>query len=522
MFFHTVDAQEADRYARELRLLPALDAQANQAVLEARSNLKADYDTLEETLSELRRVHERVARPPSYLDADARLAIERRVEASRELLVQKEKLVEEFKTHNSVLRNSTAFAPIEATRLIALFDGKGAHVAAEDVEALVADLLVYHLLADGSARDRIGAREARLRSDATELQVETDVRALLRHADAILEHEPKAQQATTALLGVASGAAAEDLDGAYARRYAELLKSQSRARLLGFASAFLAISLFGADVIRRQRAAAQVLRSTASQLENALESLRIETAREREIVDMKRQFVSLASHEFRTPLATILSSSELVEAYGSQWDEGRKAPYYRRIADAVKDMTEMLDSILLVSRAEAGKVELQKEALDVGGFCAELVASLQDGPKRSHRIEYSFGGDWSGARLDPRHLRHVLLNLLSNAMKYSPGRDSVRFDVRTQGEEGVFTVEDSGIGIPEADLDRLYQSFQRGSNVSGIPGTGLGLAIAKHSVDACRGRLTVSSEVGEGTRFVVYLPLDRGDTPNLARAGSGG
>jgi signal transduction histidine kinase len=172
-------------------------------------------------------------------------------------------------------------------------------------------------------------------------------------------------------------------------------------------------------------------------------------------------------------------------------------------------MVEMLDAILLVSRAEAGKLEVQKAPVDVDAFCSDVVASLQDSARGSQRIEYTFAGDWSGARLDPKHLRHVLVNLLSNAMKYSPGASSVRLTLQTEGDEGLFTVEDFGMGIPDADLGRLFQSFQRGSNVTNIPGTGLGLAIAKHSVDACGGRLTVTSEVGKGTRFVVRLPLER-------------
>ncbi len=509
-FGRTVDSEQADAYARDLRRLPALDARTSQAVLEARANVKADYDTLAGTLGELRRLHAVAAAAPGYLEARGRQRLIDEVRSSRDLLKQKEALVEEFKTENSVLRNSVAFAPVEARRVARLFDEQSRQALADDVRALVGELVVYHESPDAAARARIDRCRTTLTDDAQAAGVTPELATLLRHVDVILAHEPRAGEVSASILALPSLAAAEEIDATYSLEYGRTLQAVSRSRLGAFACAIAAVVLVGLDIIRRQRRSSDALRSTAQQLENAMETLRIEQAREREVIAMKSRFVALASHEFRTPLSIILSSSELLEAYGKTWDVDRQAPQFHRINAAVRGMVEMLDSILLVSKAEAGKLVAQKTEVDVDAFCSELVASLESSARGSHRIEYSIQGEWKGARFDPTHLRHALTNLLSNAIKYSPARSPVSLRVKIEGSEGVFVVQDSGIGIPQEDLGRLFQSFQRGSNVARIPGTGLGLAIVKHSVEASGGSISVSSELGKGTRFEVRLPVERG------------
>jgi signal transduction histidine kinase len=180
-------------------------------------------------------------------------------------------------------------------------------------------------------------------------------------------------------------------------------------------------------------------------------------------------------------------------------------------------MVEMLDAILMVSKAESGKLPVQATPIDVDAFCGELAASLEESAAGQHTIAYERAGDWTNVRLDPKHLRHILTNLVSNAIKYTPGGGAIRLRLRTDGDAGIFEVSDPGIGIPEADLGRLFQSFQRGTNVAAIAGTGLGLAIVKHSVDACGGTIDVESKVGKGTTVRVRLPLDRAKETTVAQ-----
>ena len=303
----------------------------------------------------------------------------------------------------------------------------------------------------------------------------------------------------------------ESLDATYPRDSAGARQADARARLLVFACVGIGVVFFVSEVMRRQRRSAAMLAALARDLENALATLRIEQAREREVIEMRSRFIALVSHEFRTPLSVIQSSTDLIEALEQKGVTDKSGPYFRRIADAVAGMVEMLDSVLAVSKAEAGKVEVRRAPLDVPAFCKELVESIEQGAKGKARIELTIEGDWARARFDGEHLRHALSNLLSNARKYSPDGGAVRFTASAEGDKAVFVVADEGIGISSADIARLFQLFQRGSNVGSIAGTGLGLAIVKRSVEACGGTVDVASEIGKGTRFTVRLPLGQDD-----------
>mgnify|MGYP002778465985 CR=1 FL=1 len=229
-------------------------------------------------------------------------------------------------------------------------------------------------------------------------------------------------------------------------------------------------------------------------------------AREKELNELKSRFVTMASHEFRTPLTTILSSAELLEDYSSKWTEEKKRHHFQRVITAVKHMTGLLDDVLLIGKADAGKLEFNPSSIDLIEFCRELVEGMQI-TTTAHRIILRTQGDGANACMDEKLLRQVLGNLLSNAIKYSPNGGSIYFDLACQTGVAIFRVQDEGIGIPTSDRDRLFHSFHRASNVGNISGTGLGLAIVKKSVDAHGGRIYVKSEVGVGTIFMVKMPL---------------
>jgi PAS domain S-box-containing protein len=248
----------------------------------------------------------------------------------------------------------------------------------------------------------------------------------------------------------------------------------------------------GRDISDRKRVEAQMMQ--------ALE-------RERELRELKADFVSMASHEFRTPLTAIFSSTELLQYYGNIWPEDKKLKHYNRIEAAVKRMTALLDDVLLYSKAEAGKLEFNPTPLVLKKLCSDLVEELQLGIGENHKITWVYSGLCHDIWMDEKLLLHILTNLLSNAIKYSPPGTTVFFSCSCENAEVIFEIKDEGIGIPPEDQARLFESFYRAKNVEDIPGTGLGLAIVKKSVELHGGRITVNSEVGVGTTFRVTLPL---------------
>jgi PAS domain S-box-containing protein len=246
------------------------------------------------------------------------------------------------------------------------------------------------------------------------------------------------------------------------------------------------------DITERQRAEADI--------RNALE-------KEKELNELKSRFVAMTSHEFRTPLATILSSAELLEHYSHKWGEEKRLNHLQRIQVAVKHITELLNDVLLIGKAEAGKLEFKPTSLELVQFCHTLVEEMQL-PASNHTITFRTQDQCLNACMDEKLLRHILGNLLSNAIKYSPQGSTINFELTSQQGEVIFHIQDRGIGIPASEQAQLFNSFYRASNVGTISGTGLGLAIVKKSVDLHGGEISVASAVGVGTTFKVTLPLN--------------
>jgi signal transduction histidine kinase len=236
--------------------------------------------------------------------------------------------------------------------------------------------------------------------------------------------------------------------------------------------------------------------------------LRDALEKEKELNELKSRFISMTSHEFRTPLSTIISSSELLEHYRHKWSEEKQITHLRRIQTAVKRMTEMLDDVLVIARAEVGKLDCKLAPLDLVEFCLTLVEELQLNVKNQHTIVFSSQDISVQCCMDEKLLGHILSNLLSNAIKYSKNGSSIRFTIGREQGRAIFEIQDQGIGIPDEDLPRLFESFYRATNVGNIQGTGLGLAIVKKCVDIYRGEIAVTSQVGVGTTFRVTLPLN--------------
>jgi len=272
------------------------------------------------------------------------------------------------------------------------------------------------------------------------------------------------------------------------------------------ALALVVLTLGAAIVIARLRRSAATLRATSDKLAEALSALRAEQAKQTELSDLKSKFVSMTSHEFRTPIAVIVSSSEMLEAYADRWSDQKKAEHLARIRAAAQGMTRMLDAILLIGRSDAGMLKFEPRSVDVSELCRTVIEDVAQSSQQKERVVYERDAGTERVVADEQLLKHVLENLLTNALKYSPSDRPVSFEVGRDGEALVFSVRDRGIGVPEQDRAQLFEPFHRGSNVGKVSGTGLGLAIAKRAVDLHGGSLSLQSSVGEGTCFTVRIP----------------
>ncbi|MGV3492541.1 MAG: 7TM diverse intracellular signaling domain-containing protein [Ramlibacter sp.] len=224
--------------------------------------------------------------------------------------------------------------------------------------------------------------------------------------------------------------------------------------------------------------------------------------------ELRSRFVAMTSHEFRTPLAAILSAEEVLRHYGDRLSAPERNETLDSIAAGVQRMSRMMDRVLLLGRADARLLECQPAPVDLRTVCRELVeeARLQQPASRAE-VVWEVAPEVARGSYDEKLLRHIFGNLLSNALKYSPAGGHVLLRVERDGDEAVFRVRDQGIGIPAEEIPHLFESFHRASNVGDIPGTGLGLAIVKDAVDAHGGTIAVESGVGKGTVFTVRLPL---------------
>ncbi len=235
--------------------------------------------------------------------------------------------------------------------------------------------------------------------------------------------------------------------------------------------------------------------------------LRRALEKEQQLGEMKLRFFSMVSHEFRSPLTTILSSSELLLHYHDRMSEERRLKHHHTIQSQVKRLTELLDDVMLLSKADGGKLEFNPAPFALEAFCDEIVEQVRINASDAHQLVYTATGDFTEAMMDMKLLRHILTNLLSNAVKYSPQGGVVRFDVSRVNGQAEFRVQDHGIGIPEEDQSQLFEVFYRASNVENLPGTGLGLAITRRAVALHQGTIHFESRVGVGTTFTVTVPL---------------
>jgi PAS domain S-box-containing protein len=233
-------------------------------------------------------------------------------------------------------------------------------------------------------------------------------------------------------------------------------------------------------------------------------------AKEKEVAEMQSRFVATASHEFRTPLTSIMSATELLQAYGEKLEAEEHQDYLKEIYESAIIMRNLMNDVLLVSKAEAGKIQFNPQPSPVYQICQEIVDQIQKSIGKMQNIniiQESFDPEKS-YNLDNKLLQLILTNLVSNAVKYSPEQTTINLKISEKEGSLVFGVQDNGNGIPFEDQPYIFDSFRRGENTHDIPGTGLGLNIVKYCVELHQGQISFVSEPGIGTCFTVNLPID--------------
>lgn len=243
-----------------------------------------------------------------------------------------------------------------------------------------------------------------------------------------------------------------------------------------------------------------------SERKRAEEELLITIEKERELNELKSRFVSMTSHEFRTPMATIQATVASLAHYFERMTPEQRAKRFEKIDEQIARMTRLLDDILTVGRLEAGMEAFSPEETDLDAFLATVIKEFQR-TELQHELVIESDCPCGMVRIDQKLVRQILNSVLSNAVKFSPQESTVRVQKSCADEHQVILrIIDSGIGIPERDRERLYEAFHRAQNVGTMPGTGLGLTIARYAADLHGGSIEIDSEVDVGTTVTISIP----------------
>ncbi len=218
------------------------------------------------------------------------------------------------------------------------------------------------------------------------------------------------------------------------------------------------------------------------------------------------QLLSLISHEVRTPLATIHTSSEMLERYGAKMPEEKKNSHLQKIQLQVKHLTDLLDDLLFISKAESGKLTYRPESCQVPQFCEVFLHEIRRTHQEWERIDFTWQGSRENWYLDTHLLRVMMGHILINALKFSPESSRVQWQAIATPQELILRIEDHGIGIPDGAQPHIFSLFYRADNAALVPGRGLGLSMVKQALSVHNGHLEVQSELDEGTTVVIVLP----------------
>ena len=249
------------------------------------------------------------------------------------------------------------------------------------------------------------------------------------------------------------------------------------------------------------------LKATVEELQTAKEDLSSSLNKEKELGLLKSRFVSIASHEFRTPLTSVQLSVSLIEKYAEPFNNPNIIKHVGKIKHAVGNLTSILNDFLSLEKLESGRQEPAFHDFDLVKFSETIIEEMQMLAKQNQNIIYQHTGTKSTIRLDQNLLKNCIVNLINNAIKYSGENTFIGFTTEINERECIITVSDNGIGIPEADQKHLFEAFFRAHNTGTIPGTGLGLNIVARYASLMNGKIEFQSEVNEGTLFTITFPM---------------
>lgn len=294
------------------------------------------------------------------------------------------------------------------------------------------------------------------------------------------------------------------------KKQAELALRKSEEKLI----------IYATELERKVQERTEELAKTVKQLENSNKKLEAEIRErkkaevevkkalenEREVNELKSRFVSMASHEFRTPLSTILSSASLIEKYQEKDTQEKRTKHVERIKNNVNELTGILNDFLSLDKLEAGKIQYNPVSVELVSFINSVVEELRLVVKKDQIILFQPSQNEINVVIDKQILKNIVLNLVSNAIKYSPDGAIIKILAEEKKDEIIITVKDKGIGIPENEQHHLFERFFRAKNATNIQGTGLGLNLVKKYIDLLEGSINFESKEGEGSTFFVSIP----------------
>ncbi len=239
----------------------------------------------------------------------------------------------------------------------------------------------------------------------------------------------------------------------------------------------------------------------------AEEEIKRAFAIEKELNNIKSSFISMVSHEFRTPLAVILSSSEILELYSNQLSEMEKMQQFEKIKKTINGLRELLNDVIEINKADLGKTELHFEDIELNEYCKNIIKELSFEPDDIPNIHFSSNVENFMFNTDVKQLKHILQNLINNAIKYTPKEKNIYVEIKVTENKVTFKISDEGAGIEEKDKNKIFEPFYRGNNVGKINGSGLGLSVLKRSVKLLQGDVNFKSNIEKGTTFEVIIPV---------------
>lgn len=266
------------------------------------------------------------------------------------------------------------------------------------------------------------------------------------------------------------------------------------------------IKALNVDLEKRVRNRTMVLQEALAELEKTKEEIRHALEKEKQLNELKSRFVTMASHEFRTPLSTILSSVQLIAKYDSDSTADKRSKHINRIKSAVNNLTEILNDFLSLGRLEEGAMFANPSEFNLIDMIEELIQEMKLVTKENQPLIHTHVGDENLVTLDRKFLKNILINLISNAIKFSPEGKKIEVSSLINKTNIEVRVKDFGIGIPDEDREHLFDRFFRASNVTNIQGTGLGLNIVSKYVEFMNGSIGCKSKLNEGTIFTIEFP----------------